>query len=148
MLTMKRASLSMRRLAVFSAAFFWSLSSVAEESAPEDFEGVSGLANVMLSLIVVLAVVFGVAWIMKRMQGFTGGRNPHMKVVAQLPLSTRERLMLVDVGGQQLVLGVSPGGIRTLHVLDEPVAEPPNADQGASFRDRLMESMGRGGPQA
>jgi len=135
---------------VFLALFllFWSASAWAKGSSPEDFEGVSGLVNVMLSLLVVLAVVFALAWMLRRMQGFTGARNAHMKVIAQLPLSTRERLMLVDVDGRQLLLGVSPGGIRTLHVLDEPVADASGPDDGASFRDRLMESLGRRGPQA
>jgi len=110
---------------------------------PGEFEGVSGLMSMMLSLMVVLAVIFAIAWGMRRMQGFTGARDPHMAVIGQMALSTKERLMLVEVGGQQLLLGVSPAGIRTLHVLEEPVESPSSQDSG-SFRDRLMETLGRG----
>lgn len=111
---------------------------------PHEFEGVSGALSVLLSLGVVLAVVFALAWGMRRMHGFAGGRDPNMTIIGQMALSTRERLMLVEVGGQQLLLGVSPAGIRTLHVLEEPVEGRSSGGGGASFRDRLMESLGKG----
>ncbi|MDQ2068465.1 flagellar biosynthetic protein FliO [Natronospira bacteriovora] len=136
----------MRRIALSLILSLPVLPALAETASPEDFQGVSGLLNVMLSLIIVLAVVFGLAWAMRRMQGYGGGRGNGMKVIAQLPLSTRERLMLVEVGRQQLLLGVSPGGIRTLHVLDEPL-ESESSATGESFRERLMESLKRGGVQ-
>lgn len=120
------------------------VSAVASQAAPEEFEGVSGMLSVLLSLVVVLAVVFAVAWGMRRMQGLAGMRNPDMKIVAQMALSTRERLVIVEVGGEQLLLGVGPGVIRRLHKLEEPINTDNDTD-GHSFRDRLMESLGRRG---
>lgn len=117
---------------------------LAEQAAPQGFDGFSDWLAVLLSLVVVLAVVFAVAWGMRRMQGLAGMRNAHMKVIAQMALSTRERLVIVEVGGEQILLGVGPGVIRKLHKLEDPINTEDDAG-GASFRDRLMESLGRRG---
>ena len=34
--------------------------------------------------------------------------------------------MLVQVGGEQLLLGIGAGGVRTLHVLPQPLPEAPS----------------------
>lgn len=120
------------------------VSAPAAQPVSTEFEGVSGMLSVMLSLVVVLAVVFAVAWGMRRMQGLTGMRDANMKIVAQMALSTRERLVVVDVGGEQILLGVGPGVIRTLHKLEEPI-RTDEREAGTSFRDRLMESLQRRG---
>lgn len=120
------------------------VSVIGAQAAPQEFEGVSGMLSVLLSLVVVLAVVFAVAWGMRRMQGLASMRNAHMKIVAQMALSTRERLVIVEVGGEQILLGVGPGVIRKLHKLEEPI-DTESDPAGASFRDRLMESLGRRG---
>lgn len=44
-----------------------------------------------------------------------------MKVLSTLPLGGKERIMLVDVAGTQMVLGVSASGVNCLHVFAEPV---------------------------
>ena len=66
-------------------------------------------------------------------------QNPSMKIVSSMPLGTRERLLLVDVGGKQLLLGVTATQINTLHVFDEPVvpAEKPQPI-GSDFSQKLM----------
>lgn len=122
---------------------------LAEESlAQTDFDGVGNLFSVVMSLAVVLAVVFAVAWFLRRLQGFTSPRGQMMRVVAQMPVTHRERILLVEVGREQLVVGVGPGGMRTLHVLEERLEpEAPSPSNGVSFRERLLESLGRGGPQ-
>jgi Cu(I)/Ag(I) efflux system membrane fusion protein len=43
---------------------------------------------------------------------------------------TRERIALVDVGGKQILIGVTPQAIRTLHVFDEPVVAPDEPVSG------------------
>jgi flagellar protein FliO/FliZ len=47
-----------------------------------------------------------------------------LRVVAMLPLSTNQRLLVVEVGSGEerrwLVLGVSPAGIQTLHTMQPP----------------------------
>ncbi|MEA5444266.1 flagellar biosynthetic protein FliO [Gammaproteobacteria bacterium AB-CW1] len=136
----------MRLIALMFLFLLLPVTGLAESSVGDEIGGVQGLANVVFSLIVVLAVVLGVAWFMRRMPGMGGSGSAHMKVIGQMPLSTRERLMLVEVGNEQILLGVSPAGIRTLHVLGKPL-ESPQEQNEPSFKKRLMETLGRGGAQ-
>lgn len=77
--------------------------------------------QVTLSLLLVLAVVFAAAWLMRRLRGFGNAGQGAIEIIADVPLSTKERAVLVQVGKQQLLLGVAPGRVNTLHVLSEPV---------------------------
>lgn len=100
------------------------------------------LTQVLLGLGFVLALVFAMGWLIKRVgQGnLVGGQM--MRVLASLPLSTRERLLLVDVGGQQLLLGVAPGRITTLHTFEEPILQPNAPINPSEFGKKLREIMG------
>jgi len=104
----------------------------------------SYLIQVLVGLGFVLALVFVVAWLMKRVGhgSFVGGQQ--MQVLASLPLSTRERVLLIDVAGQQLLLGVAPGRISTLHTFSEPVVDVNVRAGVPDFGKKLRELMGAG----
>lgn len=116
-----------------------------------------GLLRVVLALIVVLAAVFAAAWLGRRMRAFSGsGAHSSLEMLAQLPLGTRERAVLVRVGDRQLLLGVAPGNVRTLHVLEPAAAAPraapapennePATDSsaiGPAFKALLLKSLGK-----
>jgi len=51
--------------------------------------------------------------------------------------------MLVQVGNEQILLGLSPGSITALHVLKEPVQVPTTEKATPEFAQRLMELMGK-----
>lgn len=100
------------------------------------------LLSLGAGLLAVIALIFGCAWIIRRMTGLTGVNNRSMKVVSVMTLGTRERVALVDVAGTQILLGITPSSIRTLHVFDEPVVTP--GEGGSSdFAKRLQEMMGK-----
>lgn len=114
--------------------------------------GVGSLAQVTLSLGIVLAAIFAAAWVVRRMRGFGRVAPGALDVIADLPLGQKERAVLVRVGKQQILLGVAPGRVSTLHVLPEPVEivtppAAPGAGPGAlgkpSFRSLLMKSLGK-----
>ncbi|MGB3393690.1 MAG: flagellar biosynthetic protein FliO [Stenotrophomonas sp.] len=97
----------------------------------------------VLALLMVLALIVGLGWLLKRLPG-SGFRPPEgMKLVASLSLGARERVVVVEVNGQQLLLGVSTGGISTLHVLPEPLpATPaPNLRQLPNFAQLLSQKL-------
>jgi flagellar protein FliO/FliZ len=97
----------------------------------------------VLALLLVLALIVGLGWLLKRLPG-SGFRPPEgMKLVASLSLGARERVVVVEVNGQQLLLGVSAGGISTLHVLPEPLpATPaPNLRQLPNFAQLLSQKL-------
>lgn len=95
-------------------------------AAPKATESVAtspagGLLQVTLALLLVLAAVFAAAWAMRRLRGF-GQRAPGaIEILADVAVGQKERAVLVQIGKQQLLLGVAPGQVRTLHVLPENV---------------------------
>ena len=100
------------------------------------------IVSLGLGLVAVIAVIYGCAWIIRRMNGMTGMNNNAIKVVSVMAIGTRERIALIEVGGQQILLGVTPSAIRTLHVFDEPVVDSGNASSG-EFARRLHTMMGK-----
>ena len=100
------------------------------------------IVSLGLGLVAVIAVIYGCAWIIRRMNGMTGMNNNAIKVVSVMAIGTRERIALIEVGGQQILLGVTPSAIRTLHVFDEPVVDADNASSG-EFARRLHTMMGK-----
>jgi flagellar protein FliO/FliZ len=95
-----------------------------------------------VGVLAVVAIIFGCAWIVRRMSGMTGGNNRAMKVVSVMPMGTRERIALIDVGGKQILIGVTPQAIRTLHVFDEPVVAPGEPVVG-DFARKLQGMIGK-----
>ena len=95
-----------------------------------------------VGLLAVIAIIFGCAWIVRRMSGMTGGNSCAMKVVSVMPMGTRERIALIEVGGKQILIGVTPQAIRTLHVFDEPVVAPGEPASG-DFARKLQGMIGR-----
>lgn len=98
--------------------------SATEKDAPRFASGnpAEGIEDVALSLAIVLLLIFILAWLVKRFVPGAGRiSTSHMKVLSTLPLGGKERLMLVDVAGTQMVLGVSVAGIQCLHVFPEPI---------------------------
>jgi flagellar protein FliO/FliZ len=83
------------------------------------------LGQLLAGLVLVLLVFMGLAWLVRR-SGVAGGFSQQgLRVVATLPLSTRERVVLVQAGSQQLLLGVAPGRVNLLQSFDEPLIEVP-----------------------
>ncbi|WP_273426711.1 flagellar biosynthetic protein FliO [Marinobacter sp.] len=100
------------------------------------------MVSLGLGLIAVIALIYGCAWIIRRMNGMTGMNNNAIKVVSVMALGARERLALIEVGGQQILLGITPSAIRTLHVFDEPVVDANNPPSG-EFARRLQGMIGK-----
>lgn len=88
------------------------------ESAPSSL---GNLAQVAIWLVVVVLVILASAWLLRRFGGGMLGGGQTIRILSATSLGGRDRLALVQVGEQQLLLGVSPGRINTLHVFDEPV---------------------------
>jgi flagellar protein FliO/FliZ len=107
-----------------------------------------GLAQVTFALLIVLVAIFAVAWVARRMRGFSnrvvGGS---IDVLADIPLGQKERAVLLKVGPKQILLGVAPGRVSTLHVLEEPLQlnRPPAGpnDSRPTFKQLMLRSLGK-----
>lgn len=126
------------------AAACGSASCAAADASQATSAAVVGPAEILttgLSLVLVVAAIVAVAWLFSRLQGGRVRNAGMIDVVAAQPLGTKERLLLVDVGGRHLLLGVTQSTIRTLHVLDEPVAASSEARARGGFGDRFRELL-------
>ncbi|SDS17010.1 flagellar protein FliO/FliZ [Halopseudomonas sabulinigri] len=99
------------------------------------------LLQLGLGLAVVVGLIFGLGYLMRRVGPLAPQGGQHIKLVSSLPLGPRDRLLLVDVGGTQMLLGTSPGRINTLHVFEQPVADLSSAAAGNSDFARKLQAM-------
>ena len=117
--------------------------SISQPTAPS----ASGLGQVTFALLLVLAAIFAVAWLVKRARGFGNRVGDAIDVIADIPLGQKERAVLLKVGNTQILVGVAPGQVNTLHVLTDPIdlTRPPAGpnDPRPNFRSLLMRSLGK-----
>jgi flagellar protein FliO/FliZ len=108
--------------------------------------GIGGqLLQLVLGLLLVIGLIFVLAWLMRRVQRAGPAGNQVIKLVGSRALGTRDRLVLVQVGNEQVLLGVSPGTITALHVMKEPVDVPDPQNAPPEFAKRLFEALGNKG---
>lgn len=90
----------------------------ASQAAAVPSLGGAGIVQTGFGLVLVLALLFGLAWLAKRfgLQRPLGGGN--VRIVGSTAVGQRERVVVVEVAGDWIVLGVAPGQVRSLHVID------------------------------
>ena len=71
--------------------------------------------QMIFALLVVLGLVAALAWLLKRYSGIRSTGSGLIRVIGGAPVGQRERIVLVEVGGTWLVVGVAPGQVRALH---------------------------------
>lgn len=91
--------------------------------------GLGSYLQMFLGLFLVVGLIFGMAWFMRRLGGINSVAAGNLKVLGGISVGQRERVVLVQAGDTQLLIGVAPGQIRTLHVMDEPIT---SVDETAS----------------
>jgi flagellar protein FliO/FliZ len=108
--------------------------------------GIGGqLLQLLLGLGLVVGLIFVLAWLMRRVQRAGPAGNQVIELLGSRALGPRDRLVLVQVGNEQILLGVTPGRITPLHVMNEPVHVPESQSTTPEFARRLMEALGNKG---
>jgi flagellar protein FliO/FliZ len=116
----------------------------AQTAVPLAGAGMGGqLVQLLLGLLLVIGLIFLLAWLMRRVQQIVPRGGQVIKVLATQPLGPRDRLVLVQVGSEQVLLGLTPGTITPLHVLKEAVHLPDAEPASGEFAQRLMELLGK-----
>lgn len=99
------------------------------------------LLQTLMGLLLVLACVVLVAWLLKRTNSFHTAANSKLKVIAGIPLGSRERAVLVQIGDEQILLGVTPQQINTLHKLETPLSVANSNGISSDFAGKLRKIM-------
>jgi flagellar protein FliO/FliZ len=76
------------------------------------------------------------------MSGIQHSAGGNLRVLEGLAIGPRERIVLLQAGEEQIVVGVAPGVIQTLHVLNETV-DVAEAATTPDFAKRLSEALKR-----
>lgn len=73
------------------------------------------------ALALVAGVLVGVAWLVRKLtqRNGIGGKNPLLDVLAVKAISSKERLVLVRMGGRLVLVGSGPGGPRKLSEISD-----------------------------
>ncbi|WP_229421145.1 flagellar biosynthetic protein FliO [Telluria antibiotica] len=110
------------------------------------------LLQTLFALILVLAVLGALAWFLKRYGPKVGGGNANVRVVGSLNLGGRERIVVVEVGNEWIVVGASPGRINALATMPRQDAQhgdhggtnaalAPHSPAAHSFADWLKQTI-------
>lgn len=92
---------------------------LGSEDATSDQVGTSGgsIARVIVGLLVVVAVIYGVTWILRQVKGgrgADGAAGTGLEPIATMPLHGGSALTLVRVGNELLLVGSGTHGATTL----------------------------------
>ncbi|MBC3774863.1 flagellar biosynthetic protein FliO [Pseudomonas hamedanensis] len=115
-------------------------------AAPMVNSGVAGqLTQLVFGLLLVVGLIFFLAWLLRRVQqAGPAGKGQVIELIGSRALGPRDRLLLVQVGNEQILLGLSPGTITALHVLKEPVEVPDNSEKATpEFAQQLLKILGK-----
>ncbi|WP_158178134.1 flagellar biosynthetic protein FliO [Pseudomonas viridiflava] len=99
--------------------------------------------QLLFGLLLVVGLIFALAWVMRRVQRVGPNNSQIIELVSTRAIGPRDRLVLVQVGNEQVLLGITPGNITTLHVLKEPVQVPVREQATPEFAQRLLDLMGK-----
>jgi flagellar protein FliO/FliZ len=130
-------------LAVLMLAALPGAALAAEGTAPPSVAPVSfvNLVQVVFALLVVLGAIGLFAWLMRRFVPGHSAAGGILKVVGGVMVGPRERLVVVEVGDNWLLLGVSAGGVNLVHSMPRPPTASAVAGEQRMFARALRAAL-------
>ena len=103
-----------------------------------------GLLQATLGLALVVGLILAVAWVAKRLTpGALRGSGVPLTIVASQSVGQRERVVVVEVADQWLVLGVAPGRVSALLTLPKGTLAAQMSPGATPFVAALSRALGR-----
>jgi flagellar protein FliO/FliZ len=113
----------------------------AQAAPAQDLGG--SVFQLFFGLAAVIALLLGSLWLLKRLSAPRGEAAGLMRVVAGTAVGARERVVVLEVGGTWLVLGVAPGRVSALAELPRGTLPAAPADESRDFAGRLRQMFER-----
>ncbi len=108
----------------------------------------SSLIQMFMALGLVIVIIIGLSFAVRKFNMFSAGPARHIRIVGGLALSNKDRLLLIQVGDEQLLISASPGAVRKVHEMRNPVDEDTvvtgKSTNAASFANLLQSVTQRG----
>ncbi|MFZ6861208.1 flagellar biosynthetic protein FliO [Undibacterium sp. Ji67W] len=101
-----------------------------------------GFLQIAGALVFILLLMFGSAWLLKRIGPITAGNKIPLKIIGGINVGTRERILVVEVDDQWMILGVTPNNISNLGSLEK--RDLPTTSQSPAagvFQDWLKRTI-------
>lgn len=97
------------------------------------------LMQLVIGLIIVVMCIVVLGWFAKRMNRFQSSTDGTLKIIGGISMGARERIVLLRAGDKQILIGVAPGRVNTLHVFDDAIEMDvePYRTETTSFAERL-----------
>ena len=126
-------------------AFFPLLLLMSQPAMADSLANSPDYIKMITSLIIVLGIIFMLAFLVKRFN-LTGSGAGDIKLIATLPLGTKERLVVVEIEQQQYVLGVTSQQISLVEKLSQPLSsKAPSAQLPSGLKfDSLVNFIKKG----
>jgi flagellar protein FliO/FliZ len=105
-------------------------------SAPQSLSNPTSIVSIFLSLLLVIGVVFILAFLMRRFNVTQSGTS-QLKVVASMMAGAKERVLVIEVAGEQHLLGITAHNINHLATLSSPINSSPASPGNENFKDKL-----------
>lgn len=100
--------------------------------------GFGELMSVSVGLMVVLALLLGGAWVLRKMPAHRLNHGDSaIEIVSQRSLGLKDKLVWVRVDGQNVLLGASTGQMRALHQWPAAGSDRAEADFGAQLNKEI-----------
>jgi len=110
----------------------------------ESPEASSEALTVSLGLIFILILIFSLAWFMRKIGYSNISGQGQLQLLATMNLGQKEKIALIQVGKQQLLVGITATQINTLHILDESLeaTESQGTEPGDNnFAKKLSDTL-------
>jgi flagellar protein FliO/FliZ len=125
-----------------AATLAYAQSSTPPAAASDSAAVGPSLGPLLLAMLLVVALIPVAIWMLKRLGPAQHAQVAGLKIVAQLPLGPRERIVVLEAGERWLLLGVTPTTITRIGTLPKG-EQPPTPAAIASFASLLSAARGR-----
>lgn len=102
------------------------------------------LLKLTTGLVFIVLLIFALAWLMKKMQLTQHSQHGLIHIVSAISVGHRDRIALIQVGDEQILVGLTPGRMQKLHTLKSCInLQDDNSASQPSFTDKFKQLVDR-----